>query len=386
MTLYELTEQYKMLLELAEDPDTDPTTLTDTMEALTGEIEDKADGYAAVIQALQDDVECIAVEAKRLQNRKKSIEANIDRMKASLMEAMKATGKTKFKTALRSFSIAKNPASVVIDAAQLTDIPAVYLKQRDPDIDKAALKKALQEGVNLEGVAHLVQSEGLRIRSKRREYKMAIPVLVFGKSGSGKSRSMKNFGEDEILLVNVEGKSLPFRRKFKYTMISDKLDTIIEQLQKMPCKTAVIDDAGYMMTHQFMDKHRMKKGNASFEMYDDIADTMYNLVKRVKNEVEPDKIVYIILHEDMDDFGNAKLKTLGKLLDNKVCLEGMVTICIRCMSDKDKHFFRVRTDGSDITKTPEEMFEGDEIENDLKAVDDAIREYYGLEVKKNENE
>ena len=199
---------------------------------------------------------------------------------------------------------------------------------------------------------------------------MAIPVIVFGKSGSGKSRSLKNFAEDEILLVNVEGKALPFRKKFKYTMVSDSIDKIIGQIKKMPCKTAVIDDAGYIMTHHFMNNHRNKKGNASFEMYDYIADAMYNLVKRVKTEIEPDKIVYIILHEDVDDYGNAKLKTLGRLLDNKVCLEGMVTVCIRCMSDNGKHYFRIATDGTDISKAPEDMFQSKEIENDLKAVAD----------------
>lgn len=218
---------------------------------------------------------------------------------------------------------------------------------------------------------------------------MGIPVLIYGKSGSGKSRSMKYFKEDEILLVNVEGKTLPFRTKFKYVLKTDDLNSIIGQLQKMPCKAAVIDDAGYLMTHHFMENHRNKKGGANFDMYDDIADKMYFLVKGIKDCVPEDKIVYIMLHEDTDDFGSTKLRTIGKLIDNKVCLEGMVTICLRCMSDKGKHFFRTVTDGHDITKTPEDMFSEDEkeIENNLKFVDDRIREYYGFkkeEVKKNE--
>ena len=96
---------------------------------------------------------------------------------------------------------------------------------------------------------------------------MGLPVLLYGKSGSGKSRSLKFFGEDEILLINIEGKALPFRKTFKYICRTDSLDTIITQLNKMPCKTAVIDDAGYLMTHHFMDNHRNKKGNASFDMY-----------------------------------------------------------------------------------------------------------------------
>lgn len=208
---------------------------------------------------------------------------------------------------------------------------------------------------------------------------MGMCVLVYGKSGSGKSRSLKFFGEDEVLLFNIEGKTLPFKNKLKYVCIpkDDSIDLMIEQIQKMPCKVAVIDDAGYLMIHNFMKNHRNKKGNASFDMYDDIADTMYFLVQRIKKETPKDVIVYIMLHEDTNDLGETKLRTIGKLIDNKVCLEGMVTICIRCMSDNGKHFFRTQTDGFDITKTPEELFSEVEIDNNLKLVDDTIREFYG---------
>lgn len=207
---------------------------------------------------------------------------------------------------------------------------------------------------------------------------MGMCVLVYGKSGSGKSRSLKFFGEDEILLINIEGKELPFRNTFKYICRTDSLDTIITQIQKMPCKIAVIDDAGYLMTHHFMDNHRNKKGSASFDMYDDIADTMYFLVKRIKKETPEDVIVYVMLHEDTNDMGETKIRTIGKLIDNKVCLEGMVTVCLRCMSDNGKHFFRTQTDGFDISKSPEDMFEDTEIDNNLKLVDDTIRGFYGL--------
>lgn len=206
---------------------------------------------------------------------------------------------------------------------------------------------------------------------------MGMPILVYGKSGSGKSRSLKFFKDDEILLVNIEGKELPFKSSFKYKCRTDSIDTIITQIKKMPCKVAVIDDAGYLMTHHFMNNHRNKKGNASFDMYDDIADNMYFLVQRIKSEIPEDITVYIILHEDTSDMGETKIRTIGRLIDNKVCLEGMVTVCIRCMSDNGKHFFRTQTDGFDITKTPEDMFEENEIDNNLKFVDDTIRKFYG---------
>lgn len=190
---------------------------------------------------------------------------------------------------------------------------------------------------------------------------------------------------DGILYFNIENKVLPFKGKFRYECKTDKVDTILQQVKKMPCKTAVIDDAGYIMTHHFMRNHRNKRGNASFEMYDDIADSMYNLVRAIKEDVEDDKIVYIIMHEDVDEYGNTCLLTLGKLLDKKCNLAGMVTIALRAISEDGKHFFRTATDGMDIVKTPMGMFDKDEIDNDLKIVDEAIREYYELkETKKNE--
>lgn len=204
-------------------------------------------------------------------------------------------------------------------------------------------------------------------------------VLIYGKSGSGKSRSLKNFAKDEIFFINIEKKALPFRGSFTYSLETDNISTIMNQLQKMPMKTAVIDDAGYLLTNAFMRGHSGgKKGAAVYDLYNDIADMYWGLFKFIKNKLPNDVIVYILMHEDTNDEGATKLKTIGRLLDEKVCLEGMVTICLRCVSDQGKHFFRTVTDGKDITKTPEEMFEAEEIENDLKAVDTAIRTYYEL--------
>lgn len=208
---------------------------------------------------------------------------------------------------------------------------------------------------------------------------MGIPVFIYGKSGSGKSRSLKTFGENEIALINVEGKALPFKGSFTYTFKTDSVDTIIKSLKSLPekVKTAVIDDCGYIMTHHFMKNHRNMKGNAQFDMYNQMADDMYSLVNGVK-ELPDDIIVYMIFHEETSEYGDTKLMTIGKLLDQKANLIGMVTIAIRCMSDSGRHFFRTVTDGTDITKTPEEMFSEEEIENDLKAVDTAIRKYYSI--------
>lgn len=209
---------------------------------------------------------------------------------------------------------------------------------------------------------------------------MGMPVVIYGKSGSGKSRSLKNFGVDEIALINVEGKHLPFKGKFNLTINEIGFTSVvINALNKLPegIKTVVIDDAGYLMSHYFMANHRNMKGNAQFDMYNQIADDMCTLIKTIKAMPE-DVIVYLMFHEDTSDYGETKLFTIGKLLDQKANLVGMVTICLRCMSSDGKHFFRTVTDGNDVTKAPEEMFEAEEIPNDLKAVDTSIRAYYEI--------
>lgn len=207
---------------------------------------------------------------------------------------------------------------------------------------------------------------------------MGIPVLIYGRSGSGKSRSLKGFGEEEIFLVNVVGKPLPFPGKFRYTAKTDNYNTIRKGLSTMPTKAAVIDDAGYLLTNTFMRGHSApKSGSSSFDLYNDIADSFWALLRFVQNDLPEDVIVYILMHEATSDYGETKLRTIGKLLDEKVCIEGMVTICLRCMVEGDRHYFRTQSSGMDISKSPEEMFPL-EIENDLKAVDTRIREYWGL--------
>lgn len=211
---------------------------------------------------------------------------------------------------------------------------------------------------------------------------MGIPVIIYGKSGSGKTTSLRNFDKDEILYVNVEKKALPFRGDFTYHMASEKASVIIEQLQRLgrdiPCKTAVIDDITYIMVNNFMRRHRDMKGNKQFELYNDIGDYIWSIFETVRN-LPSDVIVYIVMHEDTNDYGTTKIRTIGNLLDNKVVPEGIVTICLRAMTTKDGHIFRTITDGSDITKTPMDMFDEEEIPNDLKAVDTTIREYYGIQ-------
>lgn len=158
-TLYELTDQYLQLLDMAQD--SEPEVFADTLEGLEGEIEEKADNYAKVIKILEGDVNSIDSEIKRLQERKKSISENVKRIKSNLENTMKITGKVKFKTLLFSFGIQKNPAMVsIIDE---NSIPSEFWKPQDPVLDKTKLKNFLKINGSTE-YAQLVQTEGLRIR------------------------------------------------------------------------------------------------------------------------------------------------------------------------------------------------------------------------------
>lgn len=207
---------------------------------------------------------------------------------------------------------------------------------------------------------------------------MGEPILIYGKSGSGKSWSLKGFAENEIFLVNVMSKRLPFRNQFEYVLKSRKYTTIKNQLSKMPCKVAVIDDAGYLQTNTFMNGHaNPKSGSSTFDLFNQIGDEFWDLVLFVKESLADDILVYFVMHEISNDSGEVKVRTIGKLLDEKVCLEGLFTICLHCMTDGEHHWFRTQGGAYDIAKSPENMFQK-EIDNDLKLVDQTIREYWEL--------
>lgn len=162
--LYEITQDYLQILSMMEDPELDPKTLADTMEAVEGELEIKAENYAKVMKNLEADVAGIKAEIDRLSERKKTIENNIKRMKEALQFSMETTGKTKFKTELFSFSVRNNTPKVVMDEEYIENVPERFLKYKDPEINRTAIKEAIQNGEDLEGLAHLEQSKSLTIK------------------------------------------------------------------------------------------------------------------------------------------------------------------------------------------------------------------------------
>lgn len=219
-----------------------------------------------------------------------------------------------------------------------------------------------------------MENETKKILENRRVKKMnSVPVLLIGTSGSGKSTSLRNFTKDEIAVVNVLGKPLPFKTDINAPKC-DNYNVILEAIKKTDKKTIVIDDAGYLITNEFMNNATVK----GYDKFNTMALNFWNLINAIKN-IDGGKTVYLIMHEDTDDNGNIKPKTIGHLLDEKVDIQGTFTICIRSMFENGQYIFRLKTNGQDCVKTPFGMFEQDEMKNDLKAFDKVVREYYELD-------
>lgn len=202
---------------------------------------------------------------------------------------------------------------------------------------------------------------------------MGIPVLIIGESGSGKTASLRNFEPGEIGILSVVGKPLPFRKKL------DKADRvkyplIAGVLKKNAFNAYAIDDSQYLLSFELFDRAK----EAGYGKYTDIAINFYNLIQTVITGTSSDTIVYFLHHTETTDSGKIKAKTVGKMLDNQLTLEGLFNIVLYCKTDGARHWFETQSDGYTTAKTPMDMFPDREIDNDLKRVDTAIREYWGL--------
>ena len=215
--------------------------------------------------------------------------------------------------------------------------------------------------------------------------------MIIGRSGSGKTYSIKGFNDtpEDVGVISVEKGRLPFRSEIKTTRIprfedSPNIKTSAQisaaryswlqmVIKKAKTKAIVIDDSQYLLVNELFDRAKEK----GYDKYVDMAANFRSLIHFINNLDEDDKIVYFLHHSETDADGREKVKTIGKMLDEKLTVEGCFDIVLYC---KDQHFY-TQGDGISTAKTPEEMFEAVEIPNDLKAVDDAIRNYYGLNRK-----
>ena len=202
---------------------------------------------------------------------------------------------------------------------------------------------------------------------------MGTAVLVIGESGSGKSASLRNFEPNEVAIFNVSEKPLPFRKKLPIVNTSD-MRAITEEIKRNTRNCYVVDDAGLAMTFYLF----ARVNDKGYEKFTNLAKQFYDLVQASINCTSDDTITYFMMHtERSDDGSRIKAKTTGKMIDSQLTLESLFSIVLYCMTDGKRHYFITQSDGVTTAKSPMDMFDL-EIDNDLKAVDTAIREYYGL--------
>ena len=196
-----------------------------------------------------------------------------------------------------------------------------------------------------------------------------------GESGSGKSASMRNFKQSDVSVLNVASKPFPFKNvngikkadKATYGMIKGAVAS-------GRTLSYVIDDAQYLMAFESFEK----ANEIGYGKFTTMAKNYQEMLRYIQEDTSPDTIVYVLQHIDTNEDGKIKAKTLGKMLDQQLTIEGLFTIVLLCKADRNKHYFVTQSDGTNPCKSPMGMFDEIEIDNDLKLVDDAIREYYGL--------
>lgn len=209
-------------------------------------------------------------------------------------------------------------------------------------------------------------------------------VYILGRSGTGKSYSMRNLDPAKFAVINVQGKWFPFKNasKIKY-VVTDDSDSIVKNIKGLATtyNIIVVDDFQYVMANEFM-RRAMERG---FDKFTEIGRHAWDIANCVR-DLPAETIVYVMCHTDTDQEGLERLKTIGKLLDEKIVMEGMSTIVLKTNVSDGKYTFLTQNNGKDTTKSPAGMFPSYAIDNDLRYVDDKIRSYYGFEGSKSEAE
>ena len=201
---------------------------------------------------------------------------------------------------------------------------------------------------------------------------MGVSVLVLGASGSGKSTSLRNFEPGEVAVFDVAGKPLPFRKRLDVAH-RPSYGVIMKKLRENARRAYFVDDANYLMAFQNFALANQK----GYDKFTTMAVNFEQLLEAA-NATDADTITYFAMHPDYVEMGRMKPKTIGKMLDNQLCVEGMFPIVLVAQRMEDGYRFVTQTDGTTPAKSPMGMFPDTIIDNDLKMVDSAIREYWGM--------
>lgn len=219
---------------------------------------------------------------------------------------------------------------------------------------------------------------------------MSYATLVLGESGTGKTCSLRNLDPKNTLLIQPVRKPLPFRstgwKEIKQKgdgnniLVCSNPQAIINCMHASPFDVIVVDDWQYILASMYMAARNVK----GFDKFTEIGGAGFDIAKAA-SELGENKRVYVLAHTTSDEFGNTRIKTLGKLLDDKIVVEGMFTTVLRTHVENGRYLFSTQNSGSDTVKSPMGMFSEQYIENDLVAIDRVICDYYGITNEK-ENE
>ena len=201
----------------------------------------------------------------------------------------------------------------------------------------------------------------------------SIAVLLIGGSGSGKTTSFRNMPANETAIINVTNKPLPYRDKGQKVVSTRDYSQIMSAIKGTKKKAIIIDDSGYLMSFENFDKANV----TGYDKFTTMAQNYYKLIESAR-DLDNEKICYIVMHEELDEDGKLKPKAIGKMLNQQLCIEGLFTIVLRYKYENGQYLIQTKTDGSSVVKSPIDLFEDNEIPNDLYEVDKKIRNYYGF--------
>lgn len=215
---------------------------------------------------------------------------------------------------------------------------------------------------------------------------MAQKILIMGESGSGKSSSLRDCNPKTTAIVNPVGKPLPFRGSKHFPTLNGvtDADTIVNFMKEQADKGAkmiVIDDFQYVLAVPYMD--RIKE--TGWDKYNDFGSNYFKIIDVCK-ELPDDVCVYYLTHCETLENGVTTVKLIGKLLREKITIEGLFTIVLKTGVSEGKYYFFTQNNGKDTVKSPMGMFDSFSIDNDLAYVDAKIRNYYELDGAKSDEE
>lgn len=206
---------------------------------------------------------------------------------------------------------------------------------------------------------------------------MARLVLVLAQSGTGKSSSMRNLKNGEANVILCSGKELPFKNDLA-TKVPHNYQDVIDAINGAPAPIVVVDDANYLMSFEEM----ARVSESGYAKFTQMANNMFRVFKAVLDK-DSDQTFYVMAHAENREDGLLRFKTSGKMLSDKIVLEGLTNIVLTTEIVDGQFIFRTKTDGTGV-KAPLGMFPTDTMDNDLKLVDKAVREFYAPPAKPKE--